>query len=447
MTKMTSALVLALFSAMLGSDVGAATTFTPPEQLTDSSEIFQLSRNPNASMGFDSTGRLHIVYWSGFFATNPNEPAYVYYQNWTEVDGWSTREFIDDSYFDDGSTLLKYGGRHPSLAIAPDDSVWVAWHDHRHSNPDPPGNGIDNIEIYADRRPAGGSFSSTDIRLTQTSAAHFGDNGYMARIVAAPDGTISVLWYDFHEDGNISDIFVTSSDTTGDFGAIEPILSMRITDQDDRPGSGFSKEAYSIPDLAVDQSGDLYAIWTSGFGGAAPVYFAEVPNPVTTLPLSSIETAASSTGAYFDPAKVTVAPTGDVWLAYTGVSGTERDIYAMRRPAGSSSFDNPILLKGAAGVLEKAVDLEVDATGLIHFAWIDNRSGTHVYYGVYDPIADQLDEEVQVTEDSLAYERVTLALDETENVFLLFDSSSVSSGDVWFARSQSASSVRNWSLY
>jgi hypothetical protein len=236
------------------------TFFAAPEKLTDGSEKFQLSRYPSKAMGFDSQGRLHITYWAGGFATSPATPSAVYYQNWTVEDGWSTREFIDDSFFDDGSGPVKYGGRHPSLAITPDNTVWIAWHDHRHCNPDPPGNGIDNIEVYADRRPANGSFSSTDLRLTTTSAPHFGDNAYLPRIVARPDGGVSVLWYDFHVDGFVSDMFVKHSDSSGNFDLAEPILSMRITNQDDRPGSGFSKPAYSIPDFACDGAGNLFGI-------------------------------------------------------------------------------------------------------------------------------------------------------------------------------------------
>ncbi len=434
----------AFFLSMVATSVHGQTAFEEPEQLTDGSKAFQLSRNPNTSMDFDSEGRLHIVYWSGSFATTPDQPSFVYYQNWTPADGWSSRQFVDDSFFDTGTELRKYGGRHPSLAIAPDDTVWVAWHDHRHSNPDPPGNGINNIEVYADRRPPGGTFSSTDIRLTDTAAAHLGDNGYLPRIAASPSGRISVLWYDFHENGNVSDIFVTHSDPMGDFGVIEPILTQRITNQADRPGTGFTKESYSVPDLAVDGLGNLFAVWTSGFGGVAPVYFAAVPDPPSIVSETPL---AAQTGAYFDPAKITTAANGDLWVVYTRESAGEEDVVAVRRRAGASFFDAPLELAATPGVVEKAGDLEVDANGRVHAVWIDERAGRHVYYARFDPDGLGLLDEQPLTTASRPYGRVTLALDGGGQPYVLFDAINGSQGDVWFVAPAETTSVARWTTY
>jgi len=443
MNSMTRSACLGAFLAFSLSAVSsvAQPLFAPPLQLTDSIRPYQLSRNPNSAMAFDSIGTLHITYWSGFFATSPTEPAYVYYQSWTEADGWSTQEFIDDSYYDDGSGLEKFGGRHPTIAVAPDDSVWVAWHDHRHCNPDPPGNGIDNIEIYADHKPFGGSFSSTDLRLTTTNAGHLGDNGYTARVAVAPTGRVSVLWYDFSFDGGVSDIFVKHSDNVGNFNLVETLDDMRLTNLNDRtPGL-----AYSIPDVTVDSTGQMLAIWTSGFGGAAPVYFTPVPNPQAIV---SETTIVTGTGAYFDPAKITTAPNGDVWVFYTRRAGTEQDIMAMKRPFGSSSFESPITLHNTLGVIEQAVDAEVDSSGNLHVVWIDERSGRHIYYGVFDPAVPGFTDELQVTTSPDTYRRVTIQLGDSDRPHILYDvEHSSTSGDVWFVAPQEPAAATQWNQY
>ena len=50
-----------------------AAEFSAPVRLTDSAAIYRLSRTPSAHMDFDSSGTLHVVYWSGDFSTSPSQ--------------------------------------------------------------------------------------------------------------------------------------------------------------------------------------------------------------------------------------------------------------------------------------------------------------------------------------------------------------------------------------
>ncbi len=417
--------------------VRAAVPFSAAVKLTDASEKFQLSRNPNGALGFDSDERLHLVFWSGrITGTLPGLPSYIYYQNWTEVGGWTTREFIDNSTY----SAQHYGGRNPSLAIGPDDAVTVVWHDHRHSNPSSPGNGIDNIEIYADKRQHNGSFSATDIRLTTSSAGHLGDNGYMPKIVAAPSGVLSVIWYDFNADYSISDIYVKHSNASGVFNTGETMASMQLTNLTNR---GNTPE-YTIPDIAVDASGDLFGIWTTGVGGTAPGIFATIENPGG---IGVSGQFAAATAGFFDPPHATTAPNGDLWIAFTDESGATKDVRAVRKPAGSNTFDSPITIKGTASV-ERGIDLEVSTDNKLHVVWVDERAGKHVYYGKYDPDTSTLVEEEKLTTSDLKWERPTIALDSGNRPFVVWEENTSSlKGDIWFAWADQSSDVPDWERY
>jgi predicted metalloendopeptidase len=80
----------------------------------------------------------------------------------------------------------------------------VAWHDYRHATA--AGNWMDNTEIYADRRPAGGAFSALDLRLTATAAGGLGDKA--SRRNSPPTRCrIHLAWYDFHYYGTVSIFF------------------------------------------------------------------------------------------------------------------------------------------------------------------------------------------------------------------------------------------------
>lgn len=420
--------------------------FDPPERLTDGAAQYQLSRNPGAAMAFGPDGRLHATYWSGAFATSLGSPSFVYYQNWTPGTGWSQAEVVDNSVIDVGDGPQHFGGRHPSLAIGADGAVTVVWHDHRHCDPAPPANGIDNLEIYADRRPAGGAFSDTDIRLTNTDAPHLGDNGYMANIAAHPDGTLSVMWYDFHADGDsVSDLYVLHSDTDGVFDTGTPITSNRVTFAADRDTGGDGPVAYTMPDIAVDAGGEVFAVWTSGTGGPAPVYFSAVPNPAAAL--AETELLASG-GGFFDPPRLAVGGDGALWVATTRVTGTERDVVLLRRPAGATAWEVPALLAGAPGVREESPAIAFAPDGTLHAAWIDGRDGTHVYHATVDTATGSATAETRVTPSPGDYARVSVTVDPQGNPVILYEQvNSFISSDIWFARAAGMSAARGWDLY
>jgi hypothetical protein len=416
-----------------------SSTFGAARQLTDSSENFQLSRNPSKAARFDGAGTLHLTYWSGsVLGASATLPSFVYYQAWTESTGWTPAAFIDDST--DGSSN-HLGGRHPALAILPDDTVFVTWNDARDTQSGAPFNNIDNLEIYADRRAPGGSFSATDERLTQTTAPHIGDNGYLARPAVLDDGRMVVVWYDFNQDASVSDVYLLGSDAMGDFTPASDLIQHRVTSLVDRSPSPV---AYTVPDVATDSTGAIHVVWTENSGGAAPVLYATTDTSPT---LMTGEVVAPSGGGFFDPPRIAVAPNDDVWVGWVNPTTSPDEFVLRSKASGALTFGAEVRpLTTTADVSH--VDVHVDSAGRLHLVWVDERAGTHVYYGLFDPVADQLLQETQVSPTDANWERPTLALDAVDQPYIFMENNSESSaGDIWFVPAATESAASGWEDY
>ncbi len=422
---------------MTAATAFAAQTFTVPEKLTDGAADYQLSRTPGKVIAFDTLGNLHVVYWSGVQVTVPATfPNFIYHRLRPPGGAWSPQVSIDDSFI----AADKIGGRHPSLAITPDDKVHVVWHDHRQSTG--PGSWIDNIEIYMDSRPAGGSFSATDIRLTNSTAVHLGDNGFTPQLAVEASGRLQVAWYDFNQDQNASDIYLLSSDLSGVFTPASPVATAQLTDASTRGGA----PSYSVPDIAVDAAGTRHLVWVAGFAAGDDLYYASVAQGSGTTTEQLLATAAAD---FFDPPKIEVASNGDVWIVYGDDAPTPNsaeDVILLRKRSGQAGFDPPIGAVARAG-RQFAPDFVVDDLGLVHLVWVDKvASVTSVMYGIYDPNAGALTREMTVTDFSGPWARPSLAVGADGFAYVVFEQDDLSGGDIWFAVNNK-SGTRDWMAY
>src|SRR5690606_28078200 len=130
--------------------------------------------------------------------------------------------------------------------------------------------------------------------------------------------------------------------------------------------------AYSTPDIARAPDGTLFGVWTSGFGGPAPTYFAAIPNPSAPV---TVQTVRSNTGGHDFSSRLAVAPSGDLWVTVTDRVRGGADVRALRRPQGATAFDAPIDIAANPAHAEESGDLEVDSDGNLHAVWVDHREG------------------------------------------------------------------------
>lgn len=408
---------------LIGRFADAVAWLPPPEPLTGGEGKLRLSRNPRGAIAVDGADNTHIVFWSGLESgTTPDTPSRVYYRLRTPDGAWSEPVEVDNSFIG----LQRIGGRHPSLALTAAGGAWVVWHDHRHCA----GPGwINNIEIYADYRPPGGTFSATDLRLTTTSAGHSGDNGYAPRIAVGPDGNAHVAWYDFHYVSGMDDtaeLFLKSS-SGGMFNLTESMAAMRQTYSAGRGGW----PPYTLPDIAVGADGVRHLAWIGGLYSNVDLFYGYAP-PAGGL--TGIQTLAVEAAGYYDPPRLAVAPNGDVWVVYGDQSADDHeDIVALRRRAGEAAFDPPLRL-AESDARETAPCPVFDGAGRLHLAYVEAALETHVVYLIYDPALNATVFSQRVTAQSRAWARPALALGAYDEPRLLVEEDiDGDNGALWFA--------------
>lgn len=414
----------------------AASTFTPPQQLTPATGAqFQLSQTPTRTAAFDSSGALSVVYWAGGSESTLLTPSSVYLQTRSPLGVWSSLVELDaNATLNEGSGPQKIGGRHPNLAVAANDDLWVVWHDYRHVQTASPANSIDNVEVYAQLRPAGGG-PAQDVRLTNTSAAHFGDNSYLPRLAILPNGSFSVMWYDFNANADVSDLYALHTPNLATY-VPGPLSSLRLTVESTRPGT-ILERPYSAPDFLADSTNTLHAVWTSQFDTEAPVWYSTIPNPSATI---SEQQIFASTGGFLDPPRLIVAPNDDVWVVVK--SGSPASILARRKPAGQSAFEPAVTLVSAGA--NKQPSLAVDSSGTLHLAWV--QASNSILYRTLSAAGATLSETTLAS--GANYQRTNLILDSAEEPVVFFDSlSGVSDGAIFVVSPEIPAAASSWTLY
>ncbi len=413
-------------AVLAGGVLAAGGPFQEPVQMTEDGERYRLARSAPGSAAFDSAGQLHLTYWSGGEVTNPSNPSFVYYRNWTAAEGWSDEVLVDDSVDGGG---VRVGARNPALAASPGGDVYIAWQDHRHSSADYAW--IDNLELYGRHRPAGiGSFGP-ELRLTETNAAHNGDNGYAPKLAPLPDGRLALAWYDFHDDRDVSDIYIQLSDTDWQFDTTAPITAHRRTDRADRGGS----PAYTLPSAAADADGVLHLCWIGGTGSSGPVYYGTFDTDTAEFDYTEV---LADGGDFFSPPHVAVGPDGTAWVVLAHVGGGTAQVTLLQMQEGMG--DPPdIRVPFPSGSAQSAPSAAFDAEGRLHLAWLEAGG---VWYGLYDPEEDEALEATQVSIDNGTYRRPLVVIDAEEQPHVLYEEElGFDSGALWFAEPSGATAV------
>jgi hypothetical protein len=421
----------ALLAALVVPAAAQDITFGPAELIPDAPAKYRLSRNSRGQAAFDANGRLHLVYWTGAEATLPATPSRIYYRSWTRLDGWSERVQVEQSR---DNLDRELGGRNPALLVTPAGEVVVAWGDYRHTTDG--GGGIDNIEIYLDRRPVGGDFVAGDLRLTYTTATHSGDNGYAPRIARSADGRLHVLWYDFNDNPMVSDLYLASSDTAGVFNPAEGLAAWRLTNQADR---GPTPSAYTLGDVVVDSADAIHIIWMEGTAGKGPIRHAVVG---ATRPVAET-IIATEAGGFFDPPRLLATADGSVWAVYTDRTGTNPgDIAARRLAPGGGSFGAAIAITNHPATQRQA-DVAADSTGRLHFVWVDERDGLQrVFHRTFDPGSGLLGAETILTASSSNWARPVVAINGEDQLAVVAEEDlGTAQGRLWWVRSDPALSA------
>lgn len=184
------------------------------------------------SIAVDSSGNAYAV-WQD--ERNGNYDIYFSYR--PAGGNWSANVKVND----DPGAADQYS---PAIAVDSLGNAYAVWMDYRNGN----------YDIYFSYRPAGGSWD-TNVKVNDESGT--AAQWYPAIAVDA-SGNAYAVWDDFRN-GNF-DIYFSYRSAGGSWGA-----NVRVNDD---PGT-----AGWFPAIAVDSSGNAYAVWDDYRNGDSDTYF------------------------------------------------------------------------------------------------------------------------------------------------------------------------------
>ncbi|MBN2327350.1 MAG: hypothetical protein JXR73_09350 [Candidatus Omnitrophica bacterium] len=420
-----------LLSLVLLAPPICAVEFDEPFLIYQGGEEIQFSYNTSGAMAVDSKGRIHLVYFIADAGGSLPDNRILYQ---TIADGSVSSPARVDSG-DQG------GGRHPTLAVDSQDAVHIAWQDYRHTTA--PGNYIDNLEIYYDKKTPGGSFSIDDVRITNTSAGHMGDSGYVPNIDIGADDRIEIAWYDFTANGNNADVYLRRSTGQGAFPLQEGIESFRITDALSDPTN---YTANWMPDVAALADGSSYVIWgfLEGWQGSFQLQGRSI---LSDGGLGPVEKIADQGGRFLDPPRLASDRDGNLGLASSEFVDGFYQVNFYYKPK-ASDWIGPIRANDGS-LSSSQPSLAFDSSGIAHVVWQEDLSG--MYQAMLASIDPQTfavnDRRILSSEDRDARTPAIAVDPRTDQIYVVWIEFGWDGDRSIVGRSEAATGVTDWKMY
>ncbi len=398
-----------------------AETLTPVRILTENESGVRLSRAQTSLFPGDGENPFHLVYYTlGQYADSGGELFYRYAQRSPgATPTWSEPVIVTQS---------PRQARHPSIVVTRDRTRVVAWHDNRHATKE--GNYIDNVEIYLstgvssseDEAPHFGP----DRRVTNTSAGHMGDSGFLPTLLERDGGLHGIFWHDFAFDADISDLFFANVE----LGALDDALPVdmaatRLTDAVSRGG----KPPYVTPKGVLLGDGTMYVIFSTGFSDLSGDLSIIRIDPDGLI--SPAQTLATNASSYFAPPQVAVDPDDRVWMLWVDrARGPDvRQVVLGRLTLDATALDRRIVVTPEEGDFTNP-DFAIGSDGTLYIVWEEIVSlgyydtASIIHYATLDPETGERSDVLDLTDDETVSERPTIAAGENGWVCVVWERTS-----------------------
>lgn len=339
-----------------------------PIILLETDSNLQLTRSTETSIAMDSANTVHLVYFLQDESTSVPDNQ-IWYQQIGDA-------ILPPERVDSGPLG---GGRHPSMVLDISENPFVVWQDYRHSTEE--NRWIDNLEIYADRR-TNGMFRENDIRITESQADHIGDNGFVPQAHASDDGSLSVVWYDFHRTGTASELYFRQSDEFGDFGEENTVSNFLLLEASN-PDTG----TYWMPTL-TSIGNELLLLW--GFRPGFAGFFQLQDMRVTRLGTTEPQIVAENAGSFLDPPRLASNGMGAIAMVYTTPEGSATQIY-IRMRAEDGTWSAPVQCSHPDFPATQPA-LAIHPQGTIAVAWQeDTGDQSIIQLALFSPELERID--------------------------------------------------------
>ncbi len=268
-------------------------------------------------------------------------------------DGWNITELVSA----ESSSDSKYS----SLVVDSSGTVYIAWRDETAY-----GNSGSDIDIFYKYKPAGGSWSTTEVVSTESTS----DSYSSPSLTVDNSGTIHVVWDDwtsYSDSGNDFDIYYKYKSAGGSWSTTEVVST---------ESNGYSY----CPSLAVDSAGKIHVAWQdvtnySGSSSDTDIFYKYKPAGggwSATEVVSTESTRSSSQPSLIVDSSSTIHV---IWQDETPYveSESDYDIFYKYKPAGESWSSTEVVSTESTSN-SKYPSSTVESNGTIHVAWQDGAS-------------------------------------------------------------------------
>jgi hypothetical protein len=347
------------------------------------------------SIAVDSIGNAYAV-WRDSRAGNVN----IYFANRPAGGNWGTNVRVND---DTGMAIQES----PAIAVDPSGNAYAVWKDSRNGNPD----------IYSAVRPAGGMWEA-NVRVDDDTSGTASQIN--SAIAVDASGNTYAVWEDTRNGDE--DIYFAYRPAGGNWSA-----NVKVNDD-----TGVARQW--IPDIAVDSSGNAYAVWMDERNGDGDIYF--VYRPAGGSWGTNVKVNDDTGTAWQGSPDIAVDVGGNAYAVWTdGRSGND-DIYFSYRPVGGLWGAN-VQVSDAPGTVQQFFPvIAVDASGNAYTVWEYDPNGSRdIYFAYRAAISMTWSADVKVHDDpDTAYQgSPAVAVDASGNAYAVWYDGRNSDSDIYFS--------------
>jgi predicted neuraminidase len=269
-----------------------------------------------------------------------------------------------------------------------------------------------NPEIYYKKSLDGGATWTTNKRLTFTSG-----NSWSSAIAVDASGKLHVIWQD-NTPGNFEIYYKKSPDGGGNWTS-----QKRIT---------FTSGDSHNPDITVDASGYLHAVWKDDTSGKYMVYYIKSKDGGATWTESKRLTWTS--GNSENPA-IGDDSSGNLHVVLQDNTPGNYEIDYKQSTDGGAAWTANKRLTWTAGTSEAPV-IGVDSTGYLHVAWVDSTPGnTEIYHKKSTDGGATWGANRRLTYNSVGSYSPDIAADTSSRVHLVWVDETPGNPDIYYRKS------------
>jgi hypothetical protein len=239
----------------------------------------------------------------------------------------------------------------PAIAVDASGNAYAVWMS---------GSYFGSHDVYFSYRPADGSWGAS-------AKVNDGDPGTTwegVDIAVDPGGNAYAVWGDLRDDG--SGVYSSCKPAGGSWGS-----NVKVSDD---PGTGYQ----GLPAIGLDGSGDAYAVWMDGRNGDFDIYFS--CRPAGGSWGANLMVNDDPGTANQDYPDIAVEPSGNAYAVWEDDRNGNSDIYFSYKPSGGSWVANVMVNDDPGTANQGYPDIAVDPSGDAYAVWGDQRAGDSDIY-------------------------------------------------------------------